>query len=132
MRWRVSLEPVEENGLPEIVLIAVEIAGGAVDRVAVADEAADGVGDPVAVGAVVGTADRDTKSNSMRRPRVRSRRPFFLPIGFYILVSHPFRTERGKGWATHHSYSISETPTFDCRFGALGGSGREIVRALPV
>jgi hypothetical protein len=73
MRWRVSLEPVEENGLPEIVLIAVEIAGGAVDRVAVADEAADGVGDPVAVGAVVGTADRDTKSNSMRRPRVRSR-----------------------------------------------------------
>jgi hypothetical protein len=25
-----------------------------------------------------------------------------------ILVSHPFRKERGKGWATHHSRSISD------------------------
>jgi len=25
-----------------------------------------------------------------------------------IFVSHPFRKERGKGWATHHSWSISD------------------------
>jgi hypothetical protein len=25
-----------------------------------------------------------------------------------ILVSRPFRKERGKGWATHHSRSISD------------------------
>ena len=61
MRWRVSREPVEENGLPEIVLIAVEIADGVVDRVAVADEAADGVDGPVAAVGAVATVDRDTK-----------------------------------------------------------------------
>ena len=72
-----SLEPVGENGLLEIVLIAVEIAGGVVDRVVVADAAADGVGDPVAVAAVVGTEDRDTRSSSIRRPRVRSRGLFY-------------------------------------------------------
>jgi hypothetical protein len=61
MQWRVSREPVEENGLPEIVLIAVEIADGVVDRVAVADEAADGVDAPVAAVGAVATVDRDTK-----------------------------------------------------------------------
>jgi hypothetical protein len=123
MRLLVSREPVEENGLPEIVLIAVEIAGGVDDRVVVADEAADGVDDPVAVAAVVGTADRDTRSSSIRRPRVCSRGLFLLlsaltfsfptlsadnaeRMGHHhlrlvddflsgILVSHPFRKERG-------------------------------------
>jgi hypothetical protein len=51
-----------------------------------------------------------------------------------ILASHPFRKERGKGWGTLGIFPVQKTdwPTFDCRFGALGGSGREIVRALPV
>ena len=130
MRLLVSLEPVGENDLLEIVLIAVEIAGGVVDRVVVADAAADGVGDPVAAADVVGTAARDTRSKLTRGPRVCSR-PFLFagstwafsfptlsaknaekdgapsftsdrefPVG--ILFSHPFRKERGKGWATHH------------------------------
>jgi hypothetical protein len=49
---------VGENGLLEIVLTVVEIAGGVVDRVAVADVAAGGVDDPVAA---VDAADRGTK-----------------------------------------------------------------------
>jgi hypothetical protein len=58
----VWLEPVEENGLPEIVLIAVEIAGVVAGRAAAAaEEAVDGVDDPVAVVAVVATVARDTK-----------------------------------------------------------------------
>ena len=61
MRWLESLEPVEENGLREIVLTVVEIAGGVVDRVVVADVAADGVDDPVAAVGAVATAARDTK-----------------------------------------------------------------------
>ena len=61
MQWLGSLEPAGENGLPEIVLTAVEIAGGVVDPAAVVvDEAADVVGDPVVAADAVGTADRDT------------------------------------------------------------------------
>jgi hypothetical protein len=190
MQWLVSLEPVEENGLRGIVLIAVEIAAGVVDRVAVVDAAADGVDDPVAAADAVGTADRDTRSSSIRRPRVCSRGLFYVQVNLGILVSHPFRKERGKGWATHHLRLVDDFlsdilvshpfrkglgkgwatiicvwstifclaflfPTLsaenaekdgppiiwvdqrpiltcDCRFGALGGSGREIVPELPV
>jgi hypothetical protein len=90
---------VEENGLPEIVLTAAEIAGGVVDRAAVVDEAADGVGDPVAVADVVGTADRDTKSDSMRRPRVCSR-PFLFPYQLWQFRLPPFPHRTRKEWGT--------------------------------
>ena len=91
MRLLVSLEPVGENGLLEIVLIAVEIAGGVDDPVVVeeAEEVADGVDGPVVVDAVA-TADLDTKKRSTtQRPRVRSR-PFYGHIGGFP----PLRTER--------------------------------------
>src|SRR3984885_15704522 len=98
MQLPVWLEPVEENGLPEIVLIAVEIADGVGDRAAVVDEAAVAVDDPVVVVGAVATGDRDTSSDWMPRPRVRSR-PFLLPILLSIVVSHPFRKEGGKNGA---------------------------------
>ena len=60
MQWLGSLEPAGENGLPEIVLTAVETADGVEGRVVVVDEAADVVGDPVVAADAVGTADRDT------------------------------------------------------------------------
>jgi hypothetical protein len=80
MRLLVSLEPVGENGLLEIVLIAVEIAGGVDDPVVVevAEEAADGVDDPVAaVVDAVATADLDTKKTE-HDPKAASSLAAFL------------------------------------------------------